>query len=100
MADSAASDHPIRREPGTYSLVRRRVQIRAVGVLPDRRDVITEGDARSDGLGAGIMSDCGQAAEQTAPPALHTGTLFRLTHPSLKAVTSTCLRAVCYRLPG
>ncbi len=58
-------------------------------MLPEQRDVITEGDAPSDCQGMGIMSDCGQAAEQTPP--LFTLTLFRLTHSSLNAVTSSCV---------
>ena|SRR6266446_2369672 len=63
---------------------------RAVGVLPDQRDVITEGDAPSDCQGTGIMSDCGQAAEQTAPRS-STGTLLGLTHSSFNAVTRSCV---------
>ena len=42
--------------------------------------------------GAEIMSDCGQAAEQPALPLLFAPErLFRLTHSSLNAVTSSCV---------
>ena len=67
----------------------RRVPNKAVGVLPDQRYVITEGDPRSDcqGMGNHVRLRPGRGADT---PSSHWN-VVGLRHSSLNAVTSSCV---------